>query len=744
MRSPSRTRAGVARYSRTRIALALDVFRALGRRSLLAPGLVVLTVGLEAIFLFPEVSIAAPPLNDSVLQALVVDAASDAIRDGRNPTDPWLESIGLGYPLLHHYQHLPQLVTAGVGILTLAGPTGALLVTWTTFALLLAFPVSVYWSMRRLGFNKLSSASSAFLAPWISTDNLFGFALNSYVWAGLGVYTQLWAMVLLPPTIAQCHRVLVRGGGFFWATALLAATLLSHLVYGYVALLAIGLLAGVSIISTEDQRVSQAASRIGLRFLALLALVGAVAGYFVIPFLTDRLFLNRSVWESDWKYDSFGAGVVLDNLVSGDLFDFGRFPAFTILVGLGLTATLWHWSDRRFRSPLVLFVFFLLLYFGRATWGPLLGLLPFNQEMHFHRMIGPVHLAGIMLAGVGVAFAWDQLRAYRNGRYALVLPVAFAVLAVGIVIERQDYLGERHELMQVTQDAFEAESVDLESMLDLLERLPPGRVYAGLPGAWGRDYQIGIIPMYVHLNARGFDMLGFLFHALALNGDIQVLFDDGVFEHYDLFNVKYVVAPSDRSFPDFVKPLQRFGRHTVYHVNTSGYAELVSSTRSTQVSKNDFFGVASAWLANDIASGVWHPEIELQSSSGSTSRLPTPSQADSRSATVLDQRASAGRFSARVSVDDARTLLFKTSFHPGWRAVINGENVEPVMLMPSYVGVRVPKGESEVVIEYVAEGSRAWLMLAGWGVLLALVFRSQLASASVLFRGWVGRLINER
>ena len=71
------------------------------------------------------------------------------------------------------------------------------------------------------------------VASLIVTPGILGFGYISYVWRGYGLYTQLWAMVLLPPALAMGYRVLREGRGYFWATLLLAATLMSHVLYGY-------------------------------------------------------------------------------------------------------------------------------------------------------------------------------------------------------------------------------------------------------------------------------------------------------------------------------------------------------------------------------------------------------------------------------------------------------------------------------------------------------------------------------
>mgnify|MGYP001083152112 CR=1 FL=1 len=96
--------------------------------------------------------------------------------------------------------------------------------------------------MRRFGFDRVASAMGGLVAPLTVTNSLFGLEFGSYVSQGFGLYPQLWAMVLLPPALASGYRVITEGRGYFWAVLLLAATLVSHLLYGYMAFLSLGVL----------------------------------------------------------------------------------------------------------------------------------------------------------------------------------------------------------------------------------------------------------------------------------------------------------------------------------------------------------------------------------------------------------------------------------------------------------------------------------------------------------------------
>ena len=192
--------------------------------------------------LYPEVAVRVPDMNDSVLHLLATDLAVGAIAGGQNAIDPWLGTIGMGFPLFHYYQHLPYVSTALIHVLTLGVFPPADIVNWTAYLLLCLFPLSIYWSMRRFGFDQLSSAMGGLVASLTATEGLYGLGFMSYVWRGYGLYTQLWGMVFLPPALALGYRVLRDGRGDFWATLSLAATLMSHLILGYIAVLTLGVL----------------------------------------------------------------------------------------------------------------------------------------------------------------------------------------------------------------------------------------------------------------------------------------------------------------------------------------------------------------------------------------------------------------------------------------------------------------------------------------------------------------------
>ena len=266
------------------------------RESLVSLAFVLFAVAFNLYHLYPEVAGEVRDANDMVFHLVMTEAAVDAITQGRDPTDPWQGTMGMGFPLSLYYQHLPHVAIALVHVLTLGVFPLANMLHWTTYLLLSLFPLSIYWSLRRFGFDRISSASGGLVASLVATNGIFGFGFGSYVFAGWGLYTQVWGMVLLPPAIAVSYRVLGEGRGYFWATLLLAATLMSHLVYGYMAFLTLGMLAFIQPIqASSPQSVAEAMWSRWRRLITLFLLVMVVTSYFLIPLLLNLDYFNRSI-----------------------------------------------------------------------------------------------------------------------------------------------------------------------------------------------------------------------------------------------------------------------------------------------------------------------------------------------------------------------------------------------------------------------------------------------------------------
>ena len=127
-------------------------------------------IGFNSWHLFPETMAGIPTMHDMLFHLLLVESAADAIINGRDFTDPWQGTMSMGFAVFHHYQHLPHLIVALVHVFTLEALPINDLVKWTTYILLVLFPISIYSSIRIFGFGHLTAVMGALVAPIVGND----------------------------------------------------------------------------------------------------------------------------------------------------------------------------------------------------------------------------------------------------------------------------------------------------------------------------------------------------------------------------------------------------------------------------------------------------------------------------------------------------------------------------------------------------------------------------------------------
>jgi hypothetical protein len=157
--------------------------------------------------------------------------------------------------------------------------------------------------------------------------------------------------------------------------------------------------------------------------LTRLVVVGALAlaliAWFVMPMFRVRQELNRCRWDDAFKFDSYGAPAILSEMFSGHLFDSGRLPAFSLAFALSTALALLSVRHALPRRLLALTGFWLMLFFGRATWGHLLLPLGIPAQFHLQRLQSAFELSAVLLTGWGLERL--TIRAVRNGGAAALL-----------------------------------------------------------------------------------------------------------------------------------------------------------------------------------------------------------------------------------------------------------------------------------------------------------------------------------
>jgi hypothetical protein len=701
--------------------------------------LVVAACLFNALAYLTELRDAAPDTNDDVFHSGLVRQMNDAWDAGGNPLDTWIADWGQGFPVLRYYQHLPHFVV----VLTYRALGGTVPlhrvfdgVTWLLLALL---PLTFYVGSRRLGAAPITAACIAVCVPLLGADpsqhHFLGFQARSFLWSGGGLFTQLAAIVLFPLAVGTISQAALQGRRYAPAIAWLGATWLCHLVLGYMACL-------LSVVVLLRPEARGQARRVALRLAATFAGVAIVSAYLLLPTLLEGQWLSRSMWEAPEYWDSYGASRVLAALATGGLLDGQRIPVLTILAGLGALLAGRSWLGRSggteqgfFIAALCMFVLGLLLFFGRPTWGALVGVLPFSGSLPMHRFICAVQFGGLLLAGIALArlaqrFAWSR----QTGHAALA--VATVLIVLGPAIARTVGVAQQNATWRREAAAADVAAGPLlgQAFRDFaaVDATLPGRGYAGTSWDWGSKFKVGGTQVYHRWSGYGLPAISYMYHTMGLCSDLEPAFNPARRDHLELFNVRNLLADDARRLPwiGSWRPLAPGLVSSV--VETEGYFGVVGSAAFVRYAKGEAGAlrefnrafIASRWHAERRFVRIgWRPgdapsagEQPLTTAWSFKDAAPSGWQAPR--GRVLSSSGRGDRYRARVRLEDPGMILFRMCYHPNWQASLDGRPVPTVMLSPGYLGIRAPAGEHAVEMIY---RSPAWTRALPWVGLAFLV-----------------------
>jgi hypothetical protein len=637
--------------------------------------------------------------NDASIHDSMVRWAAERIREGHLPFDGWYPPLSLGASRFHHYQSLPHILTGGLSIVF-----GRATFRWSLYLLLAAWPIAVYLGARLFELDRWSAAVAAALAPLVASAAGLGFEWGSYVWRGSGVWAQLWGMWALPFAWALGWRAVSRRGGMAPAAIAIGLTICFHLLTGYLALLALGV--WVVIVPTGFGRRLLRAALVGVGSLA-------VAAWMLIPLVTDAGWtIHDEASTGTFYYDSFGASKILGWLVRGQLFDARRWIAtISVLALLGVIAAIVRW--RRVESGRALVgvgILSLLLFFGRPTLGWAIDLLPGAQDLFLRRYLVGVHLAGVLMAGLGTAWAArairDRLRTwFPELRPAAVLGVFGAVVTLALApaaFERAGFERTGARWIDEQRIADGTDGAAFARLVGLAEGSGAGRVFAGLRSRSGSIFKIGQVPAYIWLLRTDADGLGFTRPTWSLMSGAEARFDPGRVSHHDLFGVRYVIAPRDQSPVAATRRLATDGPFGLWEVASAGPLRVVDTTAAITADRDDLTTATSAFLRSDLPDRGVYPTVAFGGRPAAPPTLADGEDAEGPAGDVLEVDASAadGRFAGRIRARRPAVVALAASFDPRWTATVDGRPAPVQMLAPALVGVAVPAGEHRVTFSY--------------------------------------------
>lgn len=687
--------------------------------------------------------------NDSSFQQAYLRWATDRLGHGRTPFDGIFPDLGAGFPVFRHYQVAPHLLMAIPAQLFGAD----VVYRWSTFLLLVAWPLAVWWCARSLGATRWAAAIAG--AASVLTSNLaaYGFERGSFVWRGHGMYTLLWGTVLMPIVLGAWWRFLRGRGGFFLPTFSMALLLTSHLLTGYLTLLVVGAVGLIEVVKQRRQGI-RAMGGTALRTVALVGAAAVASLWLLYPAWSDQEWTRNSLPNGTPWTDSHGARKVFGWLVRGELFDNTRWPVLTVAAALGLLVLIvgWlsrgRWSPRLKGAPVViaLLVVSLVLFCGRPTFGWLINLLPGNSELFLHRMVVGVHLAGSLLVGVGLAGLGSVLRRVaRRLPRAQWVPVRarrpiLGVLAVAAAVSALfpaakwawDFDTEGRIWSNEQRSIDRTDTADFDLLAGIAFRRGTVRLASGpLPNTAPGYHQVGYVPGPIALLNADVPGAGFSGRVPSLSEPTESLFSPLIARQDALLGVDHVIVPNDGTVPTGAKLEASAGAYRLFKVGDTSALRVMDTGLVIVTSVQD---LPSAMLPVLASEDVQHGRVPLLALNGRAPGTPSllwnsPAMGVAGDVSDSANRLSDGEMRGHVVMNRRAYVVTPVSFHPRWNATIDGHAAEIRIVAPGFMAVEVPQGNHAVVFHY--ETASGWLslaeVLAGVGliVLLSRRFRVQ-------------------
>lgn len=717
-------------------------------------------VGFNMVILQAEMHITNDP-NDNAFQYALVADAREIVHDvfaGRASVFDLIDSFNVrwneGFPLSAYYAHLPQIA---LSLLSLALQVDAyMLFNYVKFALLVLLPIPFFVGGRILGLRRASALSAAVISQLVITDGLYGIDVTSFLWRGWGLSSQLAAIFFMPLAFATVYRYLKNGThlvqAVLWNVVVASAHSGVFLMLGISHVVCVILIAldtlffaplgsspdmpsGASQVTKKRVSVRNSSSWLVRRFVIVFGLIGLCISYFFVPFLLYGEYRNFSYWDPLWKFNSFGLPQVVTWFFNGDLFDFGRLPVVTLLVLFGFFYGLVH-KRLVFRIMSMLFAVYLVLFMGRhSPFGFVFSVLPGFAEFHLHRFIVLVQFVGVYLAAELASVIVTGLLNILGSRISRVLSfvtVGIIVIITICILEKPivNYAQHNANLIIQSNAQYEKEAPDFGELVKYLKSRASGRVYAGRPGNWGREFKIADMPLYMALAREGFETVGYAPQSWSPNAEYDQFFDDRQLSFYTLYNVHYVVLPKDISAPDFAKPIKIIGPYHVYEIASGGYFSGATSSTVVYGKKTHFVNFGHWWLASKAIVHNEYPIIDygkkrhivgknILSLQGLTSyqdmngkhyslweRGPIyTGDVKAIKPKKISEKISRRTYSAVFTAPEKCfncVIVLKNTYHPNWNVKVNGKKVKTYPVFPFYIGITVDSaGEYNVTAEYM-------------------------------------------
>jgi hypothetical protein len=621
--------------------------------------------------------------------------------------DWWNPSANAGFASAYYYQVIPQLFSG-----LLAAITGIDVLLWFQLSVLLPLmlaPVVAYRALRMLDVARWPAVAGAFCLVMCASSSRWGHGADGTF--SVGLLTQTWALALFPLALAAGVRWVRDGRALVVATA---AGLFAGLCHPFVGI-ALGIaLFGCALLlprmgDADDCRPPYRTMLHNLGRLSLLGgllVLGSACGWLpvVIDYEGFGGFPHRVA-------DEVGPGPLglLSNLASGAYLDEGRASVLSLMLLVSLLvahrpALAWLWCSA-------------LGYLGLLAAGPYL--VTDDDLFPAIRLLGPLQVVLALAAALGAcsigtgAWRWAeaQVGPWRLPARTLVACVAgvfaFILLVDGARLQRSR--------VSVADDGEELYRDELTTIMSAMVLEPEGRKQAR---AGNENHWFNLLP-YVHGRRTALLQMGGA--ALQASPNYTYLWHErDAARTAWVFDAPLVLFRRDQAAT--VPPgetVVETAHHAVRRLASPG---MVSPAQVIgQLPSGRFAARAAAldWLRGDAAL-----RDELLAYAGDRGWTSAP---DGRVHEVRRQL-SPGDLAdvvADVEAFTATTFVIRESWHPRWRAQLDGRELPIRRVTPDFMAVDVPAGRHQLELRF----HRPWWAWATWSLIAVAIGLS----------AWLGR-----
>jgi hypothetical protein len=685
--------------------------------------------------------------------------------------DHWVPNWAEGYNLPYYYSHIPQIAIVGSWRFFHVFTNQLSLFQYyhiVIYLLLCFVPLPVFFALRVMGLPWLTAGIGALFATHLSTDGLYGLDPSSFLWRGYGLSSQLFAFVWLPLAIAYSFRYFTQSTkpkrlDLLLAVFFVTATTAGHLGIGMITMLSIGFMAiATPIVKFLRQEtlgdIVQSGKDQCIRLFLVAGLSIFLLGYWIVPTFLHDNFHNISFWDPVWKFDSYGAKETMIRLFNGDLFDFGRLPYLTILIFIGIFAGL---RTPQYSTFSILFIFWLLMYFGRTTWGSIIDIIPGMKDFHLSRFLVGLHVTGMLLAPIGFSYLADRITNYglRFSKFPYIRLFVYLLICLLLIPNIYKWTltyNELNDKLIVQANVNRAKTkADEDKLFAKLRSLPPARIFAGRGGGYGKKFEVAETPYFMHLSTYGLSTTLWLPETWSMNSDTEQYFSENQQKDYDLYNQRWVAAPPDEKPQDFWNLIDQADTWKLYEVKTTGYFTTGIRPAVVSVDKRSFINVVHLWIQSDAHKLGLYPELTFDKNYPKTTGLANFKMIDEVTYQVPDKSIhniwtdkpiylppgvmSQEAFNTikpddyvpmkligpesvdtdmiyKTKVEVGKNcveclVILKQTFHPNWRATVDGSAVKPIIVFPFYIGIPVTEGTHEIVASYEPSSLKVGLLI---------------------------------